>query len=113
MSGIERLRQELQRPEFIPAVLLISIILLGGLLRVWGISFGLPGNLLRPDEEGVVNEALWFLRWKTVSGMRSETFWPRCLTLCAGSSLPVYLSSLSPRCCGTISGYRKRIWGQI
>ncbi len=33
-------------------------VLLGGVLRFWGISFGLPGNTLRPDEDMVVYPAL-------------------------------------------------------
>ncbi len=38
---------------------LLTILLLGALLRFWGISFGLPGTF-RPDEEYLVSRALFF-----------------------------------------------------
>ena len=36
----------------------LPAVLIGGVLRFWGISFGLPGNTLRPDEDMVVNPSL-------------------------------------------------------
>jgi hypothetical protein len=41
---------------------LIAVLGVGLVLRVWGISFGLPHTMTRPDEEAVMSVALRFFR---------------------------------------------------
>jgi len=42
--------------------LLLAILTIAALVRLWGIGFGLPHPLCRPDEDAIVSVASWFFR---------------------------------------------------
>jgi len=42
-------------------IILLSILILAAVVRFWGINFGLPHQLCRPDEEMIVSKSLYFL----------------------------------------------------
>lgn len=44
-------------------LLLIPVLMLAALLRFWGLDFGLPHTLARPDETEIVTRSLRFLAW--------------------------------------------------
>ena len=43
-----------------PTVILVTLLIFGAALRLWGIGFGLPHPMTRPDEEFIVSVALRF-----------------------------------------------------